>query len=217
MFIGHLGVGLALKKVEPRLNLGWLFAAAMLLDIVLWVLVLAGIEQGHVPTDYAQRRYLTFVFPYSHSLIGALGWSALMAAGGWWITRRRRAAAVLAVAVFSHWVLDVLVHPPELPLAGAGSPRWGLSLWNHLSVALGIEALLLAGGWWLYFQVTEANTSASRYGLGFFLLVLQAFAFGGQMWAPPPSSMHQLAISSLVTLVMVIVVAAWLDRKRRAV
>ena len=64
MFIGHLGVGLALKKAEPRANLGWLFAAAMLPDLVLWSLVLAGVEQSRVPSDYAERRYLGFEFPY---------------------------------------------------------------------------------------------------------------------------------------------------------
>jgi hypothetical protein len=84
MFIGHLGVGLALKKVEPRPNLGWLVAAAMLLDIVRWVLVLAGIEQGHVPEDYAQRRYLTFVFPYSVSSLVILVMVFIVAA---WLDR----------------------------------------------------------------------------------------------------------------------------------
>ena len=83
MFIGHLGVGLALKKAEPRVNLGWLFAAAMLPDLVLWSLVLAGVEQSWVPSDYAERRYLGFEFPYSHSLLGVLAGSALAGALGW--------------------------------------------------------------------------------------------------------------------------------------
>jgi hypothetical protein len=217
MFIGHLGVGLALKKAEPRINLGWLFVAAMLLDVVWWILVLAGLEQSRVPADYAQRRYLGFEFPYSHSLIGALAGSALAGAGGWWFFRRWRAAGVLAAAVLSHWLLDVLVHPPEILLMPTGSSRLGLGLWTHLNVALAVEALLLAGGWRLYFSATGAESLVGRYGLGVFLVILVAFAFGGQLWAPLPASVPQLAAGSLITLVIVFLVAGWLDRRRRPV
>jgi hypothetical protein len=215
MFIGHLGVGLALKKAEPRINLGWLFAAAMLLDVVLWLLVLTGLEQCSIPADYAQRRYFTFAFPYSHSLIGALLASALAAASGWWFARRWRIAGVLAAAVFSHWLLDVLVHPPEVPLLTTDSIRLGVGLWNHLHVALAVEALLLLCGWRLYLRATQAESLVGRYGLGLFLVILTAFALGGQLWAPPPASVRQLAASSVVCLVIVFVAAAWLDRKRR--
>ena len=40
MFVGHLGVGLAAKRMAPRLSLGVLFLAAMLLDALLWIFVL---------------------------------------------------------------------------------------------------------------------------------------------------------------------------------
>jgi hypothetical protein len=63
MFVGHLGAGLAARTVGLRLNLGLLFFAAMLPDFVLWLLVLAGIEHGMVPPDYANLHYLTFDFP----------------------------------------------------------------------------------------------------------------------------------------------------------
>jgi hypothetical protein len=217
MFIGHLGVGLALKKAEPRINLGWLFAAAMLLDVVLWLLVLAGLEQCSIPADYAQRRYLAFVFPYSHSLVGALLGSTFAAAGGWWLTRRWRIAAVLATAVLSHWLLDVVVHPPEIPLSTTGSIRLGLGLWDHLHVALAVEALLVLWGWRLYSRATHAESLVGRYGLGMFLVFLTVFALGGQLWAPAPTSVGQLAAASIVTLVIVFATAAWLDRKRRMV
>ncbi|HUJ43953.1 MAG TPA: hypothetical protein VLW52_10130 [Opitutaceae bacterium] len=217
MFIGHLGIGLALKKAEPRLNLGWLFAAAMLPDVVLWILVLAGVEQSRVPPDYAQRRYLGFEFPYSHSLLGTVIASALAGGIGWWLIRRWRAAGVLAAAVLSHWLLDVLVHPPEIRLMPSGSAWLGLGLWNHLHVALAVEAMLLAAGWRLYLRATSATSPFGRYGLTIFLVLLAAFALGGQLWAPPPASVWHLAVGSLVTLMIVFLAAGWLDRWRRPV
>ena len=77
MFVGHLGVGLGLKKVEPEVNLGLLFFATLLLDFLLGIFVLMGIEQVHVPADYASLHYLMFTFPYSHGLLASLIWAAL--------------------------------------------------------------------------------------------------------------------------------------------
>jgi hypothetical protein len=41
MFAGHVGVAVALGRVERRLSLGAIVLAALLLDIVLWLPVLA--------------------------------------------------------------------------------------------------------------------------------------------------------------------------------
>lgn len=78
MFAGHLAAGLVLKKMERRLNLGWLFFAALFHDFLLGILVLSGLEQIHIPTDFAQTHYLTFTFPYSHGLVASIIWSALV-------------------------------------------------------------------------------------------------------------------------------------------
>src|SRR4051812_40195960 len=79
MFVGHLGAGLIAKAVEPRLRLSTTFAAAMLLDLVLWIFVLTGIEAATTPADYASHHYLLFNFPYSHSLVAAVVWSVAAA------------------------------------------------------------------------------------------------------------------------------------------
>ena len=214
MFIGHLGVGLALKKAEPRLSLGWLFLAVMLPDVVLWLFVLAGVETVRIPADYATRRYLTFVFPYSHGLVAVIGWAVLAYLAGK-MTRGVHAGGVLALGVFSHFVLDWLVHPPELPLAGERTLMVGLGLWDHLPLALLLEMALLAGGAWLYFRATRGGVFGARYGMGVFLGVLAGLAIGGQAFGPPPPSVTQLAGSSLGILVLTCALAAWLDRRRR--
>jgi len=44
MFVGHIGVGLALKKAEPKLNLGALIFASLFLDVLLGVFILIETE-----------------------------------------------------------------------------------------------------------------------------------------------------------------------------
>ena len=46
MFIGHFAVGLAAKKASPKINLGILFIACQLLDLIWPVLVLIGLEKS---------------------------------------------------------------------------------------------------------------------------------------------------------------------------
>ena len=128
MFAGHVGAGLALGAIERHRNGGMLVLAALLCDAMLWLLVLAGVERVIVPPDYGARHYLLFDFPYSHELLACAAWAAafgLAAAALCAGQRRLRFWALAAAAVLSHFVLDVLVHPPELPLAGDASTRIG--------------------------------------------------------------------------------------------
>src|SRR5689334_19932365 len=117
MFAGHLAAGLALKKAEPRVNLGILFFASLFADFLLGLFVLFGIEQVHVPANFADIHYLMFTFPYSHGLLASLLWSllAFLVVQPLWRKKReqkRRAGLVIALAVFSHFLLDWLVHIP---------------------------------------------------------------------------------------------------------
>ena len=77
MFVGHLGAGLAAKRLAPEVRLGVLFLAAMGLDALLWIFVLLGLESVHFPASVGEARYPTFTFPYSHGLVASLAWSAI--------------------------------------------------------------------------------------------------------------------------------------------
>ena|SRR5437899_5719279 len=103
MFAGHVGAALALGRTSRQIHAGILIFAALALDRILWILVLAGFERVDIPTDFARRHYLVFTFPHSHGLLASLGWSALGAGVAWWATRsweskRGHAAAVVATA-----------------------------------------------------------------------------------------------------------------------
>jgi hypothetical protein len=48
VFVGHLAVGLAAKRVAPDAKLGWLIAGATALDLVWPIFVLTGIEHVRI-------------------------------------------------------------------------------------------------------------------------------------------------------------------------
>ncbi len=216
MFIGHAGVGLALKRIDPRINLGWLMAATFLLDLLLWFFVLFDLESVIIPSNYASLHYFLFQFPFSHSLVASLAWSAAGFAVTRAGTKNLGMAWVISAGIFSHFLLDGLVHPPQLPLLGLDSPRIGLSLWNILPLELFVEFALLAGGLYVYYSGTKALTAVGRYGIAIFFALLTFAAFAGQLLGPAPESGTQAAISSLGTLTLLLTSCSLLDRKRIA-
>jgi hypothetical protein len=216
MFAGHLGVGLAIGRAERRVNVGLFVAAALLLDFVLWLLVLLGWESVAIPATFASTHQAEFVFPYSHSLAASVAWSALAAAGAWAICARLgparvRVVLLIAAATFSHWLLDVLVHRPELPLAGATSPVMGFGLWNSMPVALAAEGAIVMLGIFLFIPRSRLPRGRS-VAIAVLSLVILVFTVVGSTLAPPPPSGVAMAGSSLVTLVVVCALVAWLGR-----
>ena len=216
MFVGHLGAGLAAKRMEPRLGLGVLWLAAMLLDVLLWTFVLLGLEEVHVPENFGEVHYLTFTFPYSHGLISSLCWSAaafgVARACGW----NARAGAVVAATVFSHFLLDVLVHVAGLPVLGTGSYRLGLGLWRHTGLELAAECVLGALGWWIYLGSARAARGAARWGLGGAVALCAALTVAGGLATKPPPSAGAMAATSLAVIGLLTVLAFWLDARAAA-
>ena len=217
MFAGHVGAALAIGRVERRINVGVFVFAALLLDLVLWLLVLFGWEFVTIPADFASTHQPEFVFPYSHGLLAAVAWSALAGVVTFvWYPRlsgaKFRAAAFVALAVFSHWLLDALVHLPELPLAGESSTKVGLGMWRNMPVALMVESLIALAGLWLF--LSGAGLSRGRKtGLAVLSLFILAFTVVGITVAPPPPSVTAMAASSFFTIVIVGVIAGWLGKR----
>ena len=185
MFAGHLAAGLILKKMERRLNLGWLFFASLFHDVLFGTFVLLGWEQVHIPANFAQTHYMTFTFPYSHGLTASIVWSALgfgiayAVLPHWASKERKRAGLAIAFAVFSHFVLDWMVHIPELPLFGNDSPKIGLGLWNNLPLALTLEAALVVISFVFYIFMLKPKTNLARYGLATFMLMITVLTVTG--------------------------------------
>jgi hypothetical protein len=216
MFVGHLGAGLAAKRMAPRLSLGALFLAAMLLDALLWIFVLLGLKQVDVPANFGEVHYLTFTFPYSHGLIASLGWSA----AAFWVARtcgwNARAGVLVAATVFSHFLLDALVHVVGLPVLGPGSYRLGLGLWRHTGLELAVECTIGGLGWCIYLGSSGAASGAARWGLGGVVGLCALLTVMGGLATKPPPSARAMAATSLPTIGIVSALAFWLDRRRGA-
>ena len=179
--------------------------------------VLLGLESVVIPANFAGTHQPEFAFPYSHSLVAGVGWSALAGAAGFAAYRRSdavkwRAAALVAAAAFSHWLLDALVHRPELPLAGANSPKVGLGLWHSMPIALVAEAAVVVAGLWLFVPGSSLSRGKSL-ALTALATVILGFTVVGMTIASPPPSALAMAASSLVTVVAVCALACWLGRR----
>jgi len=218
---GHLAVALALKPAEKRLNLGILFFAALFADFLLGILVLVGIEQVHTPANFGNVHYLTFTFPYSHGLVASIIWS-LIAFGivklSWKKVGSTKAGLVVAVVVFSHFVLDWVVHIPELPILGANSPLVGLALWDsNLIMALALEVALVIAGTVIYLRYIQSLSSISRYGLIGLMTFMSLITVVGQGFssvAPPPVA---AAATWILETLLLAALAYLIDRKSTAV
>jgi len=213
MFVGHYGPSFTAKRLDPAIPFWILFLAVQLLDIGWSILVLLGVEKVRiVPGITASNPLDLYYMPYTHSLVAALLWSA----GAFALYRiarpsaRKAAALLVGGAVFSHWVLDFIVHRPDLPLYD-DTAKVGLGLWNYPAVALGLEAALLFAGIWWYFQ----NGVRRRTGtvvFGVIMLAGQAFVFFG----PPPVSDKAAAITALVLYAVFALVIRSLERRAHA-
>jgi membrane-bound metal-dependent hydrolase YbcI (DUF457 family) len=145
-----------------------------------------------VPGITASNPLDLYYMPYTHSLIAAVVWSAVGYGVYRLSSRASSAAAIVGLAVFSHWILDFIVHRPDLPLYD-DTAKVGLGLWNRPALAFGLEAAILFGGMWLFLH-GRAGPKASMIAFGMVMLGIQAFVFFG----PPPSSDTAAAMTALL-------------------
>lgn len=217
MFAGHLAAGLALKKVNRRISLGWLFFAAMFHDFLLGILVLLGIEQVHVPVDFEELHYLTFTFPYSHGFAASIFWSLIgfgityAVLSRWSHQERISSAAAIGIAVFSHFGLDWLVHVPEIPLFGESSAKLGFGLWNNPPLALTIEVGLVILGFFLYLRAVMPKARWTVYALGTLMLFVSVMTVMGMVAATTPPPANAAAMSWIGMPLILSPLAYWFD------
>lgn len=211
MFVGHYGVSFAAKRAEPAIPLWVLFLAVQLLDVLWAPFVLAGIEKARiVPGFTASNPFDLYYMPYTHSLVGALLWSCAGALFYQVVARpsRRQTSVVIGLAVFSHWVLDLIVHRPDLPLYD-NSAKVGLGLWNAPVLAFGLEATLLFGGMWLCYR-GQFTRVPGTLAFGVLMFAVQAYVFFG----PPPTSDRAFAWTALIAYATFAAVIWWLQDRR---
>lgn len=212
MFIGHIAVGLASKRLAPRVSLGVLMAAPVLLDLLWPVFLLLGWEQVRIDPGNTAFTPLDFVrYPITHSLLGACIWGLLFALLFGAATRYLRGAVVVGFGVVSHWFLDFIAHRPDLPLY-PGGVKVGLGLWNSVPATVAVEVALYVAGAWLYLATTRAKDRVGTYSLWAFL-VFGVLVYVANMTSPPPPNAHAVAVMAFA-LWLLPIWAWWFDRHR---
>jgi len=216
VFVGHYAVSLALKRFEKRASLGVLFLAVQFVDIVFFPFVLAGIERLNIVENFTQSTHFELEYmPYTHSLLGSAFWAAAAyVLFRWIVVRNSSVALVVALAVFSHWVLDLIVHTPDLPLWSDESLKLGFGLWNNAIATFTLEALLLGSALWLYLRSTSATERVGRYGMSVFVGLLVLINIPNIFGPLMDDSELGLAISALTAYFLFAAAAFWLDTKR---
>jgi len=213
MFLGHFAVGMAAKRMAPRTSAGALILGATFLDLLWPILLLLGVETVRIVPGITKTSPFDFVsYPWSHSLLMAIVWSLMIGHLYRMRTGNVKGGLVVSLCVVSHWVLDVLVHRPDLPLVPWGGPKVGLGIWNSLWGTLALEGAMFVAGIAIYVRTTRARDRVGSIAFWCFVGFL-ALAYFASSSAPPPPNAAAIAISDLA-LWLLVLWAWWFDRHR---
>ena len=225
MFVGHYSIAFAAKTERNKIPLWVLFVAVQFLDYIWATLVLLGVEKLRVIKGFTSGSMLDSYFhPYSHSLITALVWSTIAAlvyktscnrhpfdfAQGRLCHYRASAALIVGVAVFSHWLLDFIAHPRDLPIYD-NAWKVGLGMWNYRDPEFALEIALLAGGILVYLarNVMPAIRRKAVIAFGIALVVVQI----GDTYVPRTPLTDKATAMGVWIFYTLFVVAAFLLEK----
>lgn len=215
MFIGHYAAALAAKAAEPRAPLWTYVGACQLMDIGWSGLIMAGVEKMRVDPSLPGSGLDLYYMPFTHSLPGALALSILAAGAALALLKvPARAAVFIGLTVFSHWLLDLLVHRPDLAI-WFGGPKVGLGLWNHPlpEMALELGLVAVAGAAWTAQRLTAGRKAWPAVLFLALLTAVQILASAlpsSGSGDGDPVSMGAMALSVYLTLTAV----AWLLDRR---
>ncbi len=209
MFIGHYGIGFMLKRKFRDFPLWLFFLMLQLPDLIAFILVFFGVERAAYRDNINPFLRNEFVLTYSHSLAGTIILCILVYA--LFINIKDRTwASIAALSVFSHWVIDFIVHTSDMSVF-FGSVKVGLGLWEYPWISYGLEILLVAGGW-----------LALKYRniFSYLLLIVLAGSFTGMIFGSEPELIREeQSLRSLILLVsnILFIVLAYDSERKQAV
>jgi hypothetical protein len=215
MFVGHLAAGFVAKRIEPKVSLGTWMLAVMLADLLVFPLLIAGIERFSVEPGVSVNRMVGRDIAYSHSLLMVAVWAALFAAAYFLRRRYKRGAGLLFLAVLSHWPLDFVSHRPDMPIAPGVQQVYGLGLWNSIPATLVVE-----GGFWLaaillYVRATRPKNRVGIYAFWSGVALLTLMWYGNIKTGMDPDPV-KAGIGGLIVFSSMVAWAYWMNRLRPA-
>lgn len=216
MTSGHFGFAAVVKSSTPKVPLWALMFSTYLLDFIFIFLVAFGIE-SFAPLDPAHPAYgqVTIHAYYSHSMLGAAIIAVIAGLVARWAWGKK-AGLVIGGIVFSHWILDSIVHRPDLPIlpGNLGNlPLLGFGLWQLPIAAALLELVLALGGAFLYYRSARhapAEAAGNRHiralvaaGVTGLLLVLLLAA----------DYFNLSLLIAILLMLLLIVLSGWLDSR----
>lgn len=228
MFMGHYGLAVwdaQRGKKRPLISLWQAFLAVQFMDIVFAILAVFDIEGTVMKSGQP-----FFDIKWSHSFVSSVLLSFLGGAvflffkpkvgiKGFW---------VIAALVFSHWLLDLVVHRPDLPLYPQSSQLFGFGFWNYPIAAFILEIGLLFLGLFYWVRVTSPKNmlfTIAPWCLFAFMVAIQ-FLFitqpGLHLQAGTfdPSSQPQgiaLGLSALFTFALLATLIGFIENGRSSI
>lgn len=213
MFIGHFGAGFAAKPTAPKCSLGTLFMAAQFIDLLWPLFILLGIEKVVIDPGNTAFTPLDFVYyPFTHSFVGVLFWAVLFGTIYYALRKNLQTSVLLGGIVLSHWIMDFLVHRPDLPLVPGMEHKVGMGLWNSIPFTLLIEGLIFLAGVIFYMTRTKGIDRSGRYGtLGLIIFLIAIYVMN--VLGPIPESTESIGIAGMFQW-LIVFWAYWVDRHR---
>lgn len=213
MFVGHYATGLAAKAAFPRAPLWSLIGASQLLDIGFSGAIMTGLEKFNVDSRLPGNPYVLYQMPWTHSLPAAIVWSLLAGGVAKLCKLPTKIAMAIGAVVFSHWILDLIVHRPDLEL-WFGGPKVGLGLWNLPVPEMGLEMAMLglAGCAWV---ARREEFKQSSWPAAIYIGLLAMLGIMFSLPAPPPSDPVYTGLMGLLLSAFVTALAFPVDRSWR--
>jgi hypothetical protein len=212
MLVGHVGAAMVAKQAAPRLSLGAAVLASVLADLLLFALVVAGVEQVEFrSTMSAAAAFTPLRVALSHSLAMGMVWGIVLALLYAAFRKRVEGAWIVAALVVSHWVLDI-IGQPVLPLAPRTAVYVGSALSRWIVVGMVVEAVIWVGALIMYVRDSRSVNSAGRYvfwgGIASWTYVWWANQAG------PPRQAQDAPIEMLTVLLLIVAWGYWMNRAR---
>ncbi|WP_228851108.1 hypothetical protein [Aegicerativicinus sediminis] len=220
MFVGHYAAAFLIKGKEPRLSLGTLFLAVQFVDILFFPFVLIGLEHiGFVEGITEVNNFDFYHYPITHGFLATLLWGIItyvVFANVLYknTSGRKRIGLFAALAVMSHWLLDLIAHIPDLPLIW-GDPKFGLGLWNYKLMTFLVESGLVLLGLVFYMLHSERIRKSGGYAATSLALFLILLNYLNYYVLPSEENVVKLTFSALTSYFVLAGIAFLVDTKRR--
>ena len=214
MFIGHFAPAMVAAAHPKAPGLGTLFVAGQLVDFAFFSFALVGIENFRITPGITKMVPLDlYDMPYTHSLLGSSIWAIAFALLIWLVTKNRTGAVIGGAVVLSHWFLDLLVHAPDLTLAGS-PPMLGFGLWNYPMIEMPLEILITFGALWYLVGKTKAISPRANLALGILVILLALLQAVNWFGPEPEAADASMMITGLIAFSIAALAASFVGRTR---